>query len=492
MSPLCRRKLRLPIARLRPLDFIFKADRDDSDGGISLAPAGARTHMGHAHHHHHKGAAVGDARSKAGEHIARIGLLADSSLAVLKGSAGYLSGSTALVADAAHSFSDIVLSAVALLSIKAGRIPRDKEHPYGHGKFETLGALGISGMLLLTGCGIAWHAVEVIQSVLSTADMTTGLDFLSKNSSDHHEDDHGSSGHHHHGLDSEHLQLALSAAVTSIGVKEGLYWATKRVGETQGSQLLKANAWHHRSDAISSIVALIGVGGTMIGVPWLDPAAGIVVSGMIVKAGIGTGYHSLQELVDKGVSESVLAPIRESVLQVEGVQNCHDLRGRRAGSYVYIDAHIEVDPWLSVSAAHNIGEAVRRRIHEYHPEVAESYVHIDPAKDWKVDEAEDEEAASAQETSTVAESDANDKCSRLQPSVEKDIRNVLSSKFQDVTLKHVTCHFLKGRVVAQVEVSMTPDMLIRDAVQRAKDIEHEIVSQVPDVSTVKMQLTLKD
>ncbi|KAJ7235000.1 hypothetical protein O6H91_Y449500 [Diphasiastrum complanatum] len=297
-----------------------------------------RHHMGHSHHQHGPQQSLGGP----GERVARLGLVSDIALAIGKTAAGYISGSTAIIADAAHSISDVVLSGVALWSLKAARAPKDKEHPYGHGKFETLGALGISSMLLVTGGGIAWHALEVLQAVipsLNTINLHSVADSVAQQLHVHeHGNDHGG---HQHGIDMEHQGVALCAAIVSIGVKEGLYWITKSVGDKQGSQLLKANAWHHRSDAISSIVALIGVGGAMLGVPFLDPLAGLLVSGMIIKAGLQTGYQSLQELVDMGSPESELGPMRKTVLSVQGVEGCHDLRGRRAGSYLYIDAHVE-------------------------------------------------------------------------------------------------------------------------------------------------------
>ncbi|KAH7291820.1 hypothetical protein KP509_29G036800 [Ceratopteris richardii] len=248
-----------------------------------------RAHMGHAHDHHDH--THNDDTGEAGERVSRLGFLADIFLTVGKGCAGYVSGSTAVIADAAHSMSDVVLSGVALWIFKAARAPKDQMHPYGHGKFETLGALGISSMLLLTGGGIAWHAVEVLQGLLSATDVTN-LSFHSDSEGGffklfRHE--HGSH-EHHTGHDIEHEGLALTATIISIGIKEGLYWITKKVGDARGSELLKANAWHHRSDAISSVIALLGVGGAMLGWRFLDPIAGILVSGLVLRAGLQTGY----------------------------------------------------------------------------------------------------------------------------------------------------------------------------------------------------------
>ncbi|KAK9733639.1 hypothetical protein RND81_04G080900 [Saponaria officinalis] len=209
-----------------------------------------RGHFGHSHHDH--GFSYSSEQSKKNENIFRLGLAADVGLTIGKAITGYLSGSTAIIADAAHSLSDVVLSGVALLSYKAARVPRDKEHPYGHGKFETLGALGISGMLLVTAGGIAWHAADILLGLYTAAPET-----VMQSSVNQHEHHHGG---HSHEIDMSHPFLALSMAIISIGVKEGLFWMTKKAGDKEGSGLMKANAWHHRADAISSFVALIGEG----------------------------------------------------------------------------------------------------------------------------------------------------------------------------------------------------------------------------------------
>ncbi|PIA44477.1 hypothetical protein AQUCO_01700226v1 [Aquilegia coerulea] len=324
-----------------------------------------RWHVGHSHHHDQQHS------SKKADHVFKLGLAADIALASGKALTGYITGSTAIIADAAHSVSDIVLSGVALVSFRVAKAPRDKEHPYGHGKFETLGALGISGMLLATAGGIAWHTIDILMGLL-----VSNPEMVNHSVVDGHVHHHGHSGGHHHGIDMDHPILALNMTIASIAVKEGLYWITKRAAEKEGSGLMRASAWHHRADAVSSIVALVGVGGSILGVKFLDPLAGLVVSGMILKAGIETGHQSVMELVDAGVPLPLLEPIKQTIVQVEGVMGCHRLRGRRAGSSIYLDVHIEVDPFSSVSAAHGIGENVRRHIQKSHAEVAEVFIHI--------------------------------------------------------------------------------------------------------------------
>ncbi|KAK9282317.1 hypothetical protein L1049_005231 [Liquidambar formosana] len=379
-----------------------------------------RWHLGnsrhsHDHHHHHH-----DGSGEEGEKIFQLGLAADIGLATGKALTGYLTGSTAIIADAAHSVSDVVLSSVALLSYKVGRAPKDKDHPYGHGKFETLGALGISFMLLATAGGIAWHTLDLLLGLLSAAPESVSQSLPHEHMHGHHH------GGHHHGVDMDHPILALSMTIVSISVKEGLYWITKRAGERGGSGLMIANAWHHRADAISSVVALIGVGGSILGVKFLDPLAGLVVSGMILKAGLESGYQSVMELVDAAIPAEHLDPIKQTILQIEGVKGCHRLRGRRAGSSLYLDVHIEVDPFSSVSAAHDIGENVRRQIHSSHPEVSEVFIHIDPS-------ISEMSPSIMNQQENLEETDFHRKNVTLEhKDIEDTVSNIFLSKFSEV------------------------------------------------------------
>ncbi|KAK4273185.1 hypothetical protein QN277_021633 [Acacia crassicarpa] len=424
-----------------------------------------RWHMGHSHgDHEHQHLLL----QKEGENIFRLGLAADIGLATGKTLVGYLSGSTAIIADAAHSLSDVVLSGVSLWSFKVAKAPKDNEHPYGHGKFETLGALGISGMLLATGGGIAWHAIDILLGLYSS-----GPELVSQLLT--HEHLHNQQHGGHHGIDMDHPVLALNMAIASICIKEGLYWATKRVGERQGSGLMKANAWHHRADAISSVVALIGVGGSILGVKFLDPFAGLLVSGMILKAGAETGYQSILELVDAAIPSQQLDPIKQTIQQVDGVRGCDRLRGRRAGSSLYLDVNIEVDPFSSVSAAHDIGENVRHHIHKSHPSVAEMFIHIDPAD---------------QQDTWSGDMDQNCIISTGHNNIDKIVSDIISSNFVEMSVERVTRHSFQGKIILQIEVSMPPDMQIRNAMEIAEEAEKKVLKAVSDVTHVSIQLRL--
>ncbi|CAN1855871.1 Metal tolerance protein C1 [Linum perenne] len=416
-----------------------------------------RWHLGHSHSDsHHLNTPDASGAGEEGEKIFRLGFAADIGLSIGKAFTGYLTGSTAIIADAAHSISDVVLSGIALWSFKAGMAPKDREHPYGHGKFESLGALGISSILLVTAGGIAWHAVDVLLVRIE------GL----------HNHAHGG---HHHGIDLEHPILAFSMVSVSISVKEGLYWITKRAGDKLGSGLMKANAWHHRADAISSVVALIGVGGSLLGVKFLDPVAGLFVSGMILKAGLQTGYQSVLELVDAAIPVVHLDHMRQTILRVSGVSGCHRLRGRRAGSYLFLDVHIEVDPFCSVSAAHGIGENVRKEIHLSHPEIAEVYIHIDPAF---LELPHDN--MSQNQSSYIEDTD-----------IETIVNNIFMTKFQEkMKAERVTRHMINGKTLLEIEVDMPDNISVKDAKKVAKEADKEILKEACNVIQVSIQLNL--
>ncbi|THU66670.1 hypothetical protein C4D60_Mb05t16610 [Musa balbisiana] len=471
------RRSHRPCGHLLPLSGQLTAALFPSSPAAAETPNHSRIAVrwlvgGHSHSHHHHS---GD-KGKGSEGIFRLGLGADIALAAGKSFTGYFTGSTAIVADAAHSVSDIVLSGVAWWSYRAAKVPKDEEHPYGHGKFETMGTLGISGMLMVTAGGIAWHAIDVLQGLLmSTPDMTS----LCLNH-DHHIQ---GSGGHHHGVDLDHPFLALSMTIISISVKEGLYWITKRAGEKEGSELLKANAWHHRSDAVSSVVALVGVGGTVMGLPFLDPLAGLLVSGMILKAGYETGYQSVMELVDAAVDQSLLVPIKQTINQVEGVKGCHHLRGRKAGSFIYLDVHIEVDPFLSVSSAHDIGESVRHQIHRCHNQVAEVFIHIDPSYS----------RSSISEPRKIVKGLEGQNSITLsrQQEAEAIVSDVLSMQFSEqMSLECITLHSLQGKLLVQAQVSMPAEFLIRDAMEIAAHAEKEILAATSSINQVSIQLRL--
>uniref|UniRef100_A0A0A9DQ80 PtrMTP6 n=1 Tax=Arundo donax TaxID=35708 RepID=A0A0A9DQ80_ARUDO len=204
---------------------------------------------------------------------------------------------------------------------------------------------------------------------------------------------------------------------------------------------------------------------------------------MILKAGIQTGYESVLELIDAVVDPSLLEPIRETILKVDGVKGCHRLRGRKAGTSLYLDVHIEVYPFLSVSAAHDIGETVRHQIQKAHSQVAEVFIHIDPS--YSVGPNIDLKR-------TLTNYDRrNSEAIPRQHSAEAIVSDIISSHFsKKMSLEHLMLHYVQGRVLLQVQVSMSPEILIQDAMDIAKQAEEEILRADASISQVSVQLRL--
>lgn len=261
---------------------------------------------------------------------------------------GVVGQSQALIADGIHSLSDLATDAMVLVAIRFARDEADAEHPYGHARFETVATLILGLMLMLVAAGI----------VVDAADRITNPDRLS-----------------HPGF------LALAAAAVSIAANEWMYWYNVRVARQLGSELIRANAWHHRSDAVSSIIVLLGIAGSIAGYPVLDAAGAIGVSFLIGKIGWDLGWSGLRELVDTGATNQQLEEIGQSVREVEGVRAFHDLKTRRMGQAVLVEVHVMVDSQITVSEGHMIGDRVRDRLHERCEYISQVLVHIDPEDD---------------------------------------------------------------------------------------------------------------
>ena len=290
-------------------------------------------------------------RTAPARRVTWVGFVGNLVLTVLKLAAGLVGHSGAMIADAVHSLSDLGTDIVVLISFKLVDRPVDKSHDYGHGKYETLAAAIIGISLLLVGGGIFWSGAVKIWASLQGERMESpgGIAFV--------------------------------AAVISIAVKELLYRYTARVGERIGSQAVIANAWHHRSDALSSVGAMLGIGGAIVlGEKWyiLDPAAAVIVSLFIVKVGTNIASGSIKELVEESLDDSDEAEIIDIASNVPGVANPHNLRTRRIGAYVAVDLHIRVAADMRVSEAHLIASEVEHRIRERFGQAAFVSIHVEP------------------------------------------------------------------------------------------------------------------
>lgn len=269
-------------------------------------------------------------------------------LSVIKIAGGIVGYSQALLADGLHSLSDLASDGMVLIAAKHAGEDADEDHPYGHARYETLATVALG--ILLTGVAIG-----------------IGIDAINRLNIDK--------------LPPTPHPYTLIIAAISIFSKEILYHATKRVAIKIKSQMLDANAWHHRSDAISSIVVFIGIGGTYYGYPLLDAVAALLVAFMIAKIGVDLVRQSVQELVDTALAPEIVEQIKHAILDIDDVRELHLLRSRRMGHNALVDVHIQVSPKLSVSEGHHISESVEKALINKFDEINDVTVHIDPEDD---------------------------------------------------------------------------------------------------------------
>ncbi|MBI5899975.1 MAG: cation transporter [Rhodocyclales bacterium] len=261
---------------------------------------------------------------------------------------GLIAHSQSLIADAMHTLSDIVADAFVLVANRKGAEAADAEHPYGHGRYETAASLVLGLLLAGTGAGILITAAGRLQDLGSAPPVGVA---------------------------------AMWAALITLAAKEGLFRYMLTTAERLRSPMLVANAWHARADALSSLVVAAGIGGALLGFNFADAVAAIIVGGMIVKAGAKFAWDAIRELIDTGLSADEVAAIRASIAATPGVLSMHELRTRRMAHQVLVDAHVQVNPRVSVSEGHRIAETARRRVLASHPEVLDVLVHVDAEND---------------------------------------------------------------------------------------------------------------
>ena len=285
---------------------------------------------------------------RAGRRITWTGVAVNAALALLKAAAGVFGHSHALIADAVHSLSDFITDGFVLVGIEAGRRGPDADHHFGHGRQETLAALGVGIALVSAG---AWLIFDSARGLRDGATMSpTGI--------------------------------TLWAAALSIAAKEVLYRYTVRVGHAIGSPAIMANAWHHRTDALSSVAVLLGVGAAWLNPAWAvaDRWAAVVVGGFILKVGLGVIWTTLREFTDTAPSQAVLDQMHRVACAVEGVMDIHALKVRSSRGQYLVQVDVEVDGDLSVSTGHAIGKTVKERLLAEVEGVVDVIVHVDPVK----------------------------------------------------------------------------------------------------------------
>ena len=292
-------------------------------------------------------------RSQSIYRVTLAGSLINFLLVVFKFVAGWLGHSAAMIADAVHSLSDFATDIVVLVFVRIANKPRDKDHDYGHGKYETLATALIGIMLLGVGAGIFYNGMQAVWDVLhGVALPRPGM-------------------------------ISLWAALLSILLKEVAYQFTVRVGQRLNSQAVVANAWHHRSDALSSIGTALGIGGAiLLGDEWhvLDPVAAIVVSVFIIKVAMELLRPCLGELTETSLPDEVEEQIAGMVKAEPGVSGLHNLRTRRIGNRYAIEMHVRMDGHLSLFEAHDRASHIERALKEQYGNNTHVGIHVEPVK----------------------------------------------------------------------------------------------------------------
>ena len=284
--------------------------------------------------------------------VTLVGAGVDLVLAIGKIGGGFLAQSQSLVADGVHSMSDLITDMLVLLAARLARAKPDADHPYGHERIETAATVALGVVLIVIGAGIALDSVWRL-------------------------------------FHPEELEVpawwAMAIAAVSVAFKEGVYHYTVRAARRVRSKLLEANAWHARSDAASSVVVIIGVGGSLLGLGYLDAVAAIVVSWMIAGIGYRLARQSVEELIDTGLDTEQVEAIRGALMEVDGVRDLHTLRTRQMGPKSLVDVHVLLeDPKLSVSEGHQISETARAELIRKFQDIEDVTVHIDPEDDEEV------------------------------------------------------------------------------------------------------------
>ncbi len=356
-----------------------------------------------------------------------VGAVINLVLSVAKIVVGFIANSQGLIADGLHSLADLASDAMVLVAAKFKSKGADQTHPYGHARFETIATIGLGLLLLSVAIGITADSVE--QLLINERLIKPGI-------------------------------IALAIAAMSVLSKEWLYHYTMAVAKRLKSDMIRANAWHHRTDAISSIVVFIGIGGAMTGLTWLDSVAAIMVSIMIAKIGWDIGWPAIVELTDSAVEEEKLKEIIKTIEAVDGATEFHMLRTRKMGREVLVEVHVLVDPCVTVSEGHMIGDRVLARLKREHPDIGDVTIHIDPEDD-------------------------TDLSKKIELPDRKDLMKSLEAKWKNIpaaqSIKRVNFHYLSGKIDVEVILPLTIATDLESSKTIARDIadaamSHELVS----------------
>ena len=342
-------------------------------------------------------------RYQATRKVTLIGIIINILLSMVQLIGGIFTHSQALIADGMHTLSDLASDFVVLFASKLASKDADEDHPYGHERIETVATVVLGMALAGVAVGIALNALDRLIHFEKLLQPTS---------------------------------LAILLALVAIVAKEGLYQYTIHIANKIDSNLLRANAWHHRSDAISSLLVALGVAGSaLLQIPWLDAVAAILVAIMIFYMGVRLILDSTMELVDTSVELDKVSKIKTFISQLEGVESLHSLRTRKMGSKVLADVHIQVNSYLTVSEGHYIAENVINKTTQNFPEMTDITVHIDPEND---------------ETSSPSGKlpSRNELMEQLTPQLQK---TGLADNILDIVL-----HYLNGKIDIEIYLITQP------------------------------------
>ncbi len=287
-------------------------------------------------------------------HVSSVSIIVNVILSLFKLLAGIISHSGAMISDAIHSASDVISTIVVIIGVQMSNKKSDHDHQYGHERLECVSSIILSGLLLATGIGIGISGIKNIMAGTSgEALIIPGV-------------------------------LALIAAVISLVVKEWMFWYTRAAAKKINSGALMADAWHHRSDALSSIGAFIGILGARLGYPVLDPIASVVICLFIVKASVDIFKDAIDKMVDHSCDDETVNQMSQVINNIPGVDRIDLIQTRLFGSKIYVDIEIAVDGSLSLNKAHTIAETVHLSIENAFPDVKHCMVHVNPSAETNI------------------------------------------------------------------------------------------------------------
>ena len=283
------------------------------------------------------------------DRLSRVGIIGNILLAAFKLFAGIFGKSGAMVSDAVHSLSDVFATLIAWIGVRLSRQAEDAEHPYGHERLECVASLLLGLILAGTGIGIGWSGIRKLFGEGRSIEVPT--------------------------------LLPLIAAVVSIVVKEGMYQYTMHYAKALDSAAFKADAWHHRSDAISSVGSFIGIGMAKLGLPFMDPVASIIICLLILKVAFDISRDAVYKMLDTSCDNAFEQRLRTFIGTQDGVGRIDLLRTRQFGNRIYVDLEIAVKPDISLRDAHGIAERVHSAVEQEFPNVKHVMIHVNPEED---------------------------------------------------------------------------------------------------------------